>query len=35
VAPRIAQEKLKRAFGGILVVMGIFIFYQTVPELMF
>jgi uncharacterized membrane protein YfcA len=34
VAPRIAQEKLKRAFGGILVVMGIFIFYQTVPELM-
>lgn len=34
VAPRIAQEKLKRAFGGILVVMGLFIFYRTVPELM-
>ncbi len=34
VAPRIAQEKLKQAFGGILVVMGLFIFYRTVPELM-
>ncbi len=35
VAPQIPQEKLKRTFGVILVVMGVFIFYQTVPDLVF
>lgn len=34
MAPRISQEKLKRTFGAILVVMSIFIFYRTAPSLL-
>ncbi len=34
IAPRIHQDRLKRGFGGVLVVMGLFILYRTVPTLM-
>ena len=34
LAPRIHQEKLKRGFGVVLIVMGIFILYRTLPSLM-
>ncbi len=33
VAPRIHQENLKRSFGIVLVVIGLFIFYRTLPAL--
>jgi len=33
VAPRIPQVKLKKTFGLLLVVMGVFIFYRTLPGL--
>ena len=33
VAPHIHQEHLKRSFGIVLVVIGLFIFYQTLPAL--
>ncbi len=33
VAPKIPQAELKRGFGFILVAMGIFIFYRTLPGL--
>jgi uncharacterized membrane protein YfcA len=34
VAPMIPQDKLKKSFGIILIVMGVFIFYRTLPSLM-
>jgi uncharacterized protein len=33
VAPLIPQDKLKKTFGFVLIVMGIFIFYRTIPGL--
>ena len=33
VAPQIPQEKLKKTFGLILIGMGLFIFYRTIPGL--
>ncbi len=33
VAPRIPQDKLKKTFGILLIVMGTFIFYRTIPLL--
>jgi uncharacterized membrane protein YfcA len=33
VAPLIPQDKLKKTFGLVLIAMGIFIFYQTIPGL--
>ncbi len=33
IAPKIPQAELKRGFGFILIVMGIFIFYRTLPGL--
>ena len=34
VAPRIPQEQLKRGFCFVLIVMGAFIFYRTIPTLL-
>lgn len=33
VVPYIHQENLKRTFGVLLIVMGVFIFYRTIPTL--